>query len=426
MTHDTITELRISGLRVIEHLTLPCRGTTVLIGDNGTGKSTILEALELLRQAATPINWIPDILDRAHGGLRSLLRQNSNELKLGISIEGAGPKLDYEFAIGLVGISSSVLSESANVYLPDPTAPQIPLLQRISTKTLYEETPDWEQMLQSSGSGSPRNWTEKPFGNYSLALPWLQSSTTMSWKTRILNALTKIEIHVPFETRPIWQQNELNIRTGPRWPIVIEQTDTLARYGSNLANAFHHLQNQGTEAVWKRVLHHAKWCLGDEFRNFKISSPNKGMIQLEVIFGTTPNTPLPIESLSEGQVSYLAFVAMVELNLERSILTIDEPELHLHPALLTRVVGMLEESAQSSPVILATHSDRLLDVLSEPEKSVVLCELNEHRALQIKRPDPAQLAQWLEDYRGLGSLRSEGYESYVFQNTSSKQEATKR
>ena len=68
MHQDRITQLRIAGMRTIRDLVLDLRGLTVLIGDNGTGKSSILEATELLRQAGKPIAFIPDVLVNAHGG----------------------------------------------------------------------------------------------------------------------------------------------------------------------------------------------------------------------------------------------------------------------------------------------------------------------------------------------------------------------
>jgi predicted ATPase len=121
MNHDRITQLRIVGLRVIEDLTLNLRGANVLIGDNGTGKSSILEALELLRQAAKPVSYVTDIVVRAHGGLQSLLRRGAKELRLGVTIEGAGPKLEYEFSLGDVGTTPTVLSEHVDIYM-DPNA----------------------------------------------------------------------------------------------------------------------------------------------------------------------------------------------------------------------------------------------------------------------------------------------------------------
>ena len=79
-----ITELRIEGLRTIERIRLPLDGLTVLIGDNGTGKSSILEACEILRRATGP--RFMDELHGMHGGLTSLLRQGAPRLLLGVSV----------------------------------------------------------------------------------------------------------------------------------------------------------------------------------------------------------------------------------------------------------------------------------------------------------------------------------------------------
>ena len=124
---------------------------------------------------------------------------------------------------------------------------------------------------------------------------------------------------------------------------------------------------------------------------------------------------MPAEYLSEGQLAYLAMIALCELSDRSSLLSFDEPELHLHPALLARVVMMLEELAQDLPVILATHSDRLLDGLSDPGTSVVLCDLDERGVTRLRRPNPESLASWLTDYQGVGRIRTEGYTALLFE-----------
>jgi predicted ATPase len=123
---------------------------------------------------------------------------------------------------------------------------------------------------------------------------------------------------------------------------------------------------------------------------------------------------MPAADLSEGQLSYLAFVGLCELHNDRPVLAIDEPELHLHPALLARVAWMLEEASEKAPVIVATHSDRFLDALEDPAQSVVLCELDEHGGTRLARPDKGRLTEWLERYRGMGDLRAHGLEPHVF------------
>jgi predicted ATPase len=69
---DRITRLRIENLRSIESLDLEITPMTVLIGENGSGKSTIIEALELLRRAADP-GFVPQFY-AIHRGMPALVR----------------------------------------------------------------------------------------------------------------------------------------------------------------------------------------------------------------------------------------------------------------------------------------------------------------------------------------------------------------
>jgi predicted ATPase len=359
----------------------------VLIGDNGSGKSTVLEALELLRQAAKPVSFITDIVYRGHGGFQGLLRRGSRELKLGVTVEGAGPKLEYDFVIAEVGTSPEIVGERLSYFSNDSEE---------SSQLLFDR--EGRKIIRFLRGPKPEAFEEQ-ISPTTLAVA-MRSMDIRPEVERLVNALNAIEIHAPFETRPIWQQEELETRYGPRKPTVVDSSQSLARYAVNLSNCYHQLRNLGDE-VWTRVRDRIRLGLGNDFRDFRLRSPN-------------PDKPVPIDSLSEGQISYLAFVALVELNEGRSVLALDEPELHLHPALLTRVVGMLEEVAESCPVILATHSDRLLDALADPANSVVLCDLDDARTTRLQRPNPKRLAEWLETYRGLGSVRAEGYEAHVF------------
>ena len=125
------------------------------------------------------------------------------------------------------------------------------------------------------------------------------------------------------------------------------------------------------------------------------------------------DTPIPSRGLSDGMLGYLAVVALVRLNANRSLLAIDEPELHLHPGLVVRVVDMLASVAEHVPVVIATHSDCVLDSLEDPGKSAVVCELDSSRKTRLFRPDPGALDTWLKHFRGLGDIRSAGHDTLV-------------
>lgn len=401
MDQDRITRICVSGMRVIDEVSLDLKGLKVLIGDNGTGKSTLLDAVELLRQMAMPgATYVQDVLVQGHGGVRNLLRRGAKELRLEVVVGGAGPQVEYRLGIGLVGNGLQIVHEYLDVR-DDPASPT-------PSNALHRQGSVKASIADDSGK---RETVAVPEGALAVASFGIKAPHAFR---RLTSALDRIEHHVSFETRPLWQLKELDLRVGPRWPefLVERKRHSLARYALNLPSCYQELRNLGREG-WSRILDHARLGLGDDFRDFSLRASGRGAIELEVIFAGARG-PIAVDGLSEGQLAYLAFIALVELNQDRSLLVFDEPELHLHPALLSRVVGMLEQVAKSCPVLITTHSDRLLDALANPAESVLLCELNDRGSTQLRQPDAAQLEKWLKDYRGIGSLRAEGYEAHAF------------
>ncbi len=408
MAFDRITELRIAGLRVIDELTLPLSGLMVLIGDNGTGKSTILEALELLRHTALPIDFENDaITKRYDGGMQALLRRNDDVLRLGVTVEGGTDVTRYDIhVIGTRG-HPEVTHESLHTSVDnagDGTTFERWYTRKGTSVLTGHRQRRGEQVLREQESQASNTLTSR------LMLTHVQG-TGDELPTRMVRALANIEVHVPFETRPRWQQRELGINVGPRVPSPVENTESLSRHGVNLPNAFQRIRNTSRDA-WERTVALVRLGLGDDVRDILLPPVGRGNIELTLVFGSAPDRPLPADYLSEGQLSYLAFVAISQLHQNRSVLAFDEPELHLHPALLNRVLHLFEGVAATTPVILATHSDRLLDALADPAASVRGCSTTDGH-LRVERLDPERLDRWLKEYRGLGDVRAEGFLSQV-------------
>jgi energy-coupling factor transporter ATP-binding protein EcfA2 len=69
---------------------------TVLIGENGSGKSTLIEVCQLLQRLAAPDAMAT--IQSIHGGIARMLRPGHLALRFGVTIEGAGPRLEYDVA----------------------------------------------------------------------------------------------------------------------------------------------------------------------------------------------------------------------------------------------------------------------------------------------------------------------------------------
>lgn len=392
MPQDRITKILVDGLRTLDHIELEIRGLAVLAGVNGSGKSSIVESCEILHRAASP-KFIEEFV-AIHGGFDSLKRFGALSMRFGVRIEGAGPPLEYTFTIEeLLGLYIS--AESLKVF--ENGSPVTVIERKERTASVLDET---------LGLTEPRG-----FPGAGLLLTGFGFKYPHSAMRRVVNALQQIEVHVGFEILPAWVARELSRPPNMRASAVHKPADTLKRLGGNLANVYETLRSDAKE--WPLTMEYVRIGLGDDIEDVRPERLRAGEGMMLWLKYRSAEKEVPSSSLSDGTLDYLAFVAFARLKSQRSLAVFDEPELHLHPALLMRVLDLLESMAQETSVLISTHSDRLLDGLSEPAASIVLCELDSDRATNIARPDPALLEKWLVKYRGFGDLRAEGLEEKV-------------
>jgi predicted ATPase len=97
----------------------------------------------------------------------------------------------------------------------------------------------------------------------------------------------------------------------------------------------------------------------------------------------------------------LRFIALATLLLQPHdwmppLITIDEPELGLHPYAIKILASLLHDAANYTQIIVATQSAALVDDFS-PE-DVLVANLDENGATSLERLDNERLADWLKDY----------------------------
>jgi len=75
---------------------------------------------------------------------------------------------------------------------------------------------------------------------------------------------------------------------------------------------------------------------------------------------------------------------------------IDEPEVSLHPELLSQLADLLREASSRTQIVIATHSDRLVKFLTPEE--VLVMDLSEDGTTSAQWADTLDLGKWLEEY----------------------------
>jgi predicted ATPase len=142
--------------------------------------------------------------------------------------------------------------------------------------------------------------------------------------------------------------------------------------------------------------------LYDGITDFDVSIEG-GTVQ---VFLTEDDFVIPATRLSDGTLRYLCLLAILCDPEPPPLIGIEEPELGLHPDILPKVADLLIAAATRTQLIVTTHSDLLVDAMSERPSAIIVCEKHDGQT-EMQRLDPGALAVWLTKYR-LGQLWTRG------------------
>ena len=115
---------------------------------------------------------------------------------------------------------------------------------------------------------------------------------------------------------------------------------------------------------------------------------------------------VPATRLSDSTLRFLALLAVLCDSDPGPLVCIDQPELGLHPDVLPQLGELLKDAATRTQLIIATHSDLLLDAFTDMPEAVLVCERSDE-GTQLRRLDPAAIAEGLTQYK-LGQLWMNG------------------
>jgi predicted ATPase len=124
------------------------------------------------------------------------------------------------------------------------------------------------------------------------------------------------------------------------------------------------------------------------------------------VFVSERDFSIPATRLSDGTLRYLCLLAVLCDPEPPPLICIEEPELGLHPDILPKLADLLVAASERTQLIVTTHSDVLVDAMTERPETVVICEKHEGRT-EMRRLKKEDLTVWLEKYR-LGQLWTRG------------------
>lgn len=296
----------------------------LIYGANASGKTTILKALDFLRDlVVNPKEKKTDILDFSP----YLFDANTPEQPTELSIAFVHEEVYYEYEVAFT--RQSVIREVLYVYDPEKTL-------------VYERTTDIEGQLTKINFGYPITLDKS-------AQQVLELNTL--WNNTVLGGFLKTNISFE-ELRRVtdWFWNGLKPMVAPR--------TLLGRYVTDKIDEKEIAKEEVLE-----ILKKADFNISDIIIERRKDS-TKGIDRINLFSEHMVNNisyKLPMEKESEGTKRFYCFAGLLALLIKSStIFPIDELESSLHPDLYTHFLLSFLQNAKQSQLIATTHNRELL------------------------------------------------------------------
>ncbi len=347
--------IRIVGFRRLYDLDLEIRPLMVMIGANGVGKTSFLDAIKVLSASAD--GRLNQTLNDM-GGISGILTNNlARQLFFNMSYQIS----DNETLVYELEILQNVLS-----YL--------------ITEERLKQIPTEKQDIISFKSNSPLDLDTL-----------LNSETRLSQMSKNISIISILRNALRFLVH--YHSLRVDVNAPVRLPQQLRPSDLPGENGEYLVPYLYSLKESHPDRF--ESLEDTLKAAYPGFQRLGFPPVAAGMLTM-TWKDKDFTTPLYLNQLSEGTLRFLWLASLLHSHALPSITMIDEPEVSLHPELLAHLVELMREASQRTQLIVATHSDRLVGFL-KPEE-VVTMDMDENGFATAAWADTFDLDEWLKDY----------------------------
>lgn len=357
---------------------IPLNSLNVIIGTNSSGKSNFLEAISLM--LSTP-NSLPNAI-RTSGGVHELLWKKASPYpvaKISSIVCNAKGSDDLSYLLSFTAVSQ-----------------RFELVEERIEKAEKNNGDDskYYEFLNSKGylsvKGVKKQISESIDSNSSI-LSQRKDPEQYPELTYLGEAFSKIRMY---------REWSFGRDMTPRIPQKADLPNNyLEEDCKNLGLLLNKIHRQ--PSVKKRMLK-ALQALYEDINDYGVQIEG-GTVQ---VFFNEGDITIPATRLSDGTLRYLCLLAILCHPDPPPLICIEEPELGLHPDVIPTLAELLKEASQRCQLIVTTHSDVLVDAMSDQPENVLVSERGENGST-LTRLDAKQLKPWLEKYR-LGQLWTRG------------------
>jgi predicted ATPase len=370
-------KIHVQGFRRLYDVDLKLKPLNVVIGANGSGKTSLLDVFSLLAASASGrLKETVSDLSGIDANLTNLVAAKGEKARfmafgLTMGVVGHNP-IEYRVAMTPVGVGYEISDEALTQKrdMPQPFKHiqvhhgDVRYFVRPKTGKGRLEPPNWDyNQTESALSQVPKMFQEPEDFRKRLA-----SSTHY----HVLDVSRRAPIRLPQQMR---------------------DAQLPGHDGEDLISCLYTLRETDPDRF--ETIEATLRAGFPDFERLNFPPVAAGTLAMTWKDKTSKN-PFFMHQLSEGTLRFLWLTTLLQSPGLTAVTMIDEPEVSLHPELLSLLADLLREASQRTQLIVATHADRLIRFLKPSE--VVTIDVNEEGAAGASRADELDLEKWLEEY----------------------------
>ncbi len=358
-----------------------------MIGINGSGKSNLLKAVKLLKEGVAGIGLKKHILDNL-GGIDNFLfkgqSRNSNSQTSTVRYTFDGAEINRQ-GVGF-SFTDDIIYEICIIKSPS--------LSNFYIKEKISNSRGFVYLDFNNGIGS---LTEKideisnktrlikydSFDSQELVLKEINDPDRYYALTTLKKAIRDIVVYDYFDTTP---------RSSIRKPVLPTSEKRLASDGANLPQILNTIKiNNKTQ--YRKIID----MLNEVNPNFTSFDFNLigGNIEL-MIEENKLDSAIHVSSISDGTLRYLCLLAILYNPDRGRFICIDEPEVGLHPDMISSVANAIKEASKFSTIVVSTHSENLLNYFEIED--ILVFEKEENNSTRINSFTKEAFKGWYEEF----------------------------
>lgn len=337
ISETIVTQVRIQGFRSLKDITINLDPVTVLVGRNGSGKSSIVDALYFLQEA---ILISPDSAFRRCGGYHEV-RTNLGKM--------SGKDRESEF-VESIALDISLRSRAENLFSSQYFVrfgldeKQQPVVLNESGEVVIGIEGERHSFDVEKGKWIKSvNGVEPSIASNRLALPLLSGLTNF---LPLYNALTSIRY---YDISP-------QAVAAPHEP---DPGLMLARDGSNAASVLRRIEKED-KALFTKVVETLALIM-PSIRKVTYKELGRDVtIAFEERISSRRIAVFDARNMSEGTLRALAVLLAIYALEPSATIILEEPERAIHPGAAAAIAEAIKEAGQRTQILVTTHSPDLI------------------------------------------------------------------